>query len=162
MAAGNQEQLTGTEATISCVVSGLTKALNGVTWKTSGGVDVTTGKAGFTSKAGDFVAGTKSQTPTLTVAADQNKKDDTYVCIVSSTEHGVTDQSTTVHLKIFSKYYLLLLEEYILRLSSWITLVKCTWHANWYSFSYHSCVRNHNQLCNFSCCRNTQRHHCRS
>ena len=117
MAAGNQEQLTDTEATISCVVSGLTKALNGVTWKTSGGVDVTTGKAGFTSKAGDFVAGTKSQTTTLTVAGDQNKKDETYECIVSSTEHGVTDQSTTVHLKVFSKYNRLLFEDYILRMS---------------------------------------------
>ena len=75
-----------------------------MTWKTSGGVDVTTGKAGFTSKAGDFVAGTKSQTTTLTVAGDQNKKDETYECIVSSTEHGVTEQSTTVNLKVFSKY----------------------------------------------------------
>ena len=123
VAAGSQEQLTDTEATISCVVSGLTKALNGVTWKTSGGVDVTTGKAGFTSKAGDFVAGTKSQTTTLTVAGDQNKKDETYECIVSSTEHGVTEQSTTVHLKVFSELFSLPVQEIISRLISMVLFI---------------------------------------
>ena len=74
-----------------------------MTWKTSGGLDVTTGKAGFSSIPGEFDPDENSQTTTLTVAGDQNKKDETYECIVSSTEHGVTDQSTTVHLKVFSK-----------------------------------------------------------
>ena len=94
-----------------------------MTWKTSGGVDVTTGKAGFTSKAGDFVAGTKSQTTTLTVAGDQNKKDETYECIVSSTEHGVTDQSTTVHLKVFSELISLPVQEIISRLNSMVLFI---------------------------------------
>ena len=74
-----------------------------MTWKTSAGVDVTSDQDGFTSNAGQFVPDSNSQTTTLTVAAAQNKNDDTYQCIVSSTEHGVTEQGTTVHLKVFSK-----------------------------------------------------------
>lgn len=74
-----------------------------MTWKTSGGLDVTTGKAGFSSIPGEFDPDENSQTTTLTVDAAQNKNDDTYECIVSSTEHGVSEQSTTVHLKVFSK-----------------------------------------------------------
>ena len=83
---------------------GLTKELDSVTWKrSSDGLDVTTGVEGYTSAEGSFVAETNSQTTTLTVGADQNMVDETYECVVECIEHGKEAETTSVHLKVFSK-----------------------------------------------------------
>ena len=96
-----------TRAVISCTVTGLTKALDSVTWKrTSDNLDVTTGVEGYTSVEGSFTSDTNSQTTTLTVGGPQNDADATYECLVESNEHGKTAETTTVHLKVFSEYIL--------------------------------------------------------
>ena len=105
MTAGNQEQLNGTNAVVSCTVAGLTKALNSVIWKrtSNGELDVTTGVDGYTSAEGSYDQETKTQTTNLTIEATQNTKDATFQCFVESTEHGKSSETATVHLKVFSK-----------------------------------------------------------
>ena len=97
----NKEQLTGTIATISCIVSGLTKKLDGVKWKKSDDTDITSGQGGYTTDDGNFNNG--SQTTTLTVGPSVNTKDDTYSCLITSIEHGVTEKSTSVNSAVFGK-----------------------------------------------------------
>ena len=97
----NKEQLTGTIATISCIVSGLTKKLDGVKWTKSDDTDITSGQGGYTTDDGNFNNG--SQTTTLTVGPSVNTKDDTYSCLITSIEHGVTEKSTSVNSAVFGK-----------------------------------------------------------
>ena len=97
----NKEQLTGTIARISCTVTGLTEELGLTKWTTSEDVDVTS-LEGYTVVPGSFEVDT--QTTTLTVPADKNNNDATYWCVITSTEHGVTEQKTEVTSKVFSKY----------------------------------------------------------
>ena len=100
----NREQLTGTVATISCIVAGLMEQPADVNWTKSDNTDITSGQDGYTidikTLSGD------SQTTTLTVAADQNTQDTTYNCVITSIEHDVKDKSTTVNLKVFSKSFM--------------------------------------------------------
>ena len=97
--------MTGTVATISCFVAGLTRQLDEVRWTKSDNTDITSGQDGYTIGVGTFSG--DSQTITLTVAADQNTQDTTYNCVITSNEHGETDKSTSVNLHVFSKshYY---------------------------------------------------------
>ena len=97
----NKEQLTGTIARISCTVMGLTEELGLTKWTTSEDVDVTS-LEGYTVVPGSLEVDT--QTTTLTVPADKNNNDATYWCVITSTEHGVTEQKTEVTSKVFSKY----------------------------------------------------------
>jgi hypothetical protein len=97
----NKEQLTGTIARISCTVTGLTEELGLTKWTTSEDVDVTS-LEGYTVVPGSLEVDT--QTTTLTVPADKNNNDATYWCVITSTEHGVTEQKTEVSSKVFSKY----------------------------------------------------------
>ena len=97
----NKEQLTGTIARISCTVTGLTEELGLTKWTTSEDVDVTI-LEGYTVVPGSLEVDT--QTTTLTVPADKNNNDATYWCVITSTEHGVTEQKTEVTSKVFSKY----------------------------------------------------------
>ena len=97
----NKEQLTGTIARISCTVTGLTEELGLTKWTTSEDVDVTS-LEGYTVVPGSLEVDT--QTTTLTVPADKNNNDATYWCVITSTEHGVTEQKTEVTSKVLSKY----------------------------------------------------------
>ena len=97
----NKEQLTGTIARISCTVTGLTEELGLTKWTTSEDVDVTS-LEDYTVVPGSLEVDT--QTTTLTVPADKNNNDATYWCVITSTEHGVTEQKTEVTSKVFSKY----------------------------------------------------------
>ena len=97
----NKEQLTGTIARISCTVTGLTEELGLTKWTTSEDVDVTS-LEGYTVVPGSLEVDT--QTTTLTVPADKNNNDATYWCVITSTEHGVTEQKTEVTSKVFSKH----------------------------------------------------------
>jgi len=97
----NKEQLTGTIARISCTFTGLTEELGLTKWTTSEDVDVTS-LEGYTVVPGSLEVDT--QTTTLTVPADKNNNDATYWCVITSTEHGVTEQKTEVTSKVFSKY----------------------------------------------------------
>ena len=97
----NKEQLSGTEAKISCTVTGLTRLLDKVRWTKDDGTDIKPGDADYNFTRGTFSGG--SQTTILTVAASKNDLDTTYSCVITSNEHGGIEQSTNVHLKVFSK-----------------------------------------------------------
>ena len=64
---------------------------------------MTTGVDGYTSAEGSYDQETKTQTTYLTIEATQNTEDATFQCFVESTEHGKSSETTTVHLKVFSK-----------------------------------------------------------
>ena len=99
----NKEVETSTEATISCVVTGITRQLDAVVW-TKGGTDVTTltEDNSYVVSAGTY--GSNSQTTTLTVKAAVNTADSTYTCVITSNEHQVTNKATTVTLNVFCKF----------------------------------------------------------
>ena len=97
--AQNKEVGSGEEATISCVVSGLTAALTGVNWKADG-VLVTDPSI---SSDYDMVAGAldvDSQTTTLKVKATAST-DTTYTCVITAAEWAKTDFETSVSLGVF-------------------------------------------------------------
>ena len=98
----NKEQLEGTEAKVSCIVNGLTKALDKVTWTRSDNSEIESGGGGFVIDKGSLEA--NSQTTILTVPAAANTQDTTFNCLISSREHGKTDDSTSASLKVLSKY----------------------------------------------------------
>ena len=104
----NKEQLTGTEASISCTITGLTKKLDNVKWTTSDDAAISSGQSGFTFVDGEFdnTAG-GSQTTILTISGAQNNGDTTYNCLITSVEHVETDKKTVVMLKTFSKFTIL-------------------------------------------------------
>ncbi|XP_063675242.1 uncharacterized protein LOC134811997 [Bolinopsis microptera] len=100
LTAVNKEQLTGTEATISCTVTGLTQAFSAVKWTTSANDDALTQDQGYTVEAGSLVG--KSQTTTLTIPVSENNGDVTYSCVFTSAEHASVDQKTAVSSKVFT------------------------------------------------------------
>lgn len=102
------EVVTGAPATISCVVTGLTKDLTGVAWQKANGDPITDGGAGsYQITVGSYQSESDDgQTTILTVPGSLNTEDTSYSCVISSTEHGVTEQKTAVTSNIFSKYIL--------------------------------------------------------
>ena len=101
MTAEDKNPIVGTEVTISCIVNGITRQLDTVTWTKSDGSLITSGQDGLTVDPGIFSG--SSQTTTLTVAGPQNNQDTTYYCVVTSNELGITDKSTAVNLEVFSE-----------------------------------------------------------
>ena len=101
--AKGSEVLTNTQATISCIVNGLTKQPDTVTWEKPSGVGITHDVDGFLIEVGTFVEGTKSQTTVLTIPAAQNTADSVYTCVITSAEHGQTSHKTDVNSNVFSK-----------------------------------------------------------
>ena len=103
--AKNSEVLTNTQATISCVVSGITQQLNTVTWQKPGGTDTITHNVdGYLIEVGTYDSGTKSQTTILTIPAVKNKADSAYTCVITSDEHGKSADPTSVNSNVFSKF----------------------------------------------------------
>ena len=95
----NKEVESGTDATISCIITGITKNLDSVIWKKSG-TDVTAlSGSNYVVSAGTY--GSNSQTTTLTVKADANTADSTYTCAITSNEWLETNKETTVILNVF-------------------------------------------------------------
>ena len=98
-----------TQATISCVVTGLTMTLNMVTWqmpKEDGKTKINNGTDGYLIDEGTFQEDSNSQTTVLTIPADFNTADAVYTCIIYSTEHLKTADSpeiTPVKSQVFSK-----------------------------------------------------------
>ena len=91
----------GTDTTISCVVSGITQQLDTVIWRKDG-TDVTSlSGSNYAISAGTY--GSKSQTTTLTVKAAVNTADSTYTCAIASNEWLVSNRETTVVLNVFCK-----------------------------------------------------------
>ena len=100
---GNREQETGSQAKISCKVTGLTTALDEVKWTKSDNTEITSGVENFVIDTGNSGFSGGTQTTTLTVPATQTNVDETYKCLITSHEHGGTEKSETVNLKVFSE-----------------------------------------------------------
>ena len=97
----NKEVETSTDATVSCVITGITQQLDSVVWRKDG-TDVTTLSGGnYVVSAGTY--GSNSQTTTLTVNAAANTADTTYTCAITSDEWLETNRETTVVLNVFCK-----------------------------------------------------------
>ena len=95
----HQEVEIGTDATLSCVASGITKQLNSVSWK-KGGSDVTSlSNINYIVNTGTIASST--QTTTLVVKAAVNTVDSVYTCVISSDEYQITDRETAVNLDVF-------------------------------------------------------------
>ena len=105
--AKHSEVLMNTQGVISCVVNGLTKQLDSVTWEKSesGGV-ITDGTDGYTIDVGTYDLSSESQTTVLTIPADKNNAKALYICVIQSDEHGKTSGSpekTNVKSEVFSE-----------------------------------------------------------
>ena len=101
--AKGSEVLANTQATISCVVKGLTEELNAVAWQKPGGSSITNGADGYVIADGTYDSGSKTQTTVLTIPAAENSADQVYTCVITSTEHGQTEHKTDVNSNVFSK-----------------------------------------------------------
>ena len=97
----------GTDTTISCIVTGISRQLDAVKW-TKGGTDVTTltEDNSYIVSAGTY--GSNSQTTTLTVKAAVNTADLTFTCSVTASEWDST-KTTEVTLNVFGEFYLFIL-----------------------------------------------------
>ena len=105
MEAKHSEVLKDTQATISCVVTGLTKALDAVGWeKPSSGGAITDGTDGYEIDAGTYQSGSHSQTTILTIPTSANGADAAFSCVITSNEHAKTAEKTAVNSNVFSKY----------------------------------------------------------
>ena len=103
MEAKNSEVLKDSQATISCVVKGLTKQLDTVTWEKPGDNAITNGEENFVIDMGTYDPSTKSQTTILTIPLAENTADKIYTCVITSNEHGITARKTGVNSNVFSK-----------------------------------------------------------
>ena len=97
----NKEVLAGTDAVISCIISGITQQLDAVVW-TKDGTDVTTlSGSNYVVSSGTYDS--NSQTTTLTVKAAANTADSTYTCVIASDEWLITNRQTPVSVTVFGK-----------------------------------------------------------
>ena len=81
----------------------MTKELDGVKWTTSEGTEITSGENSFVIDTGSDSFSGNTQITTLTVPGTATDEDKEYKCVITSAEHGETEKSTTVNLKVFSK-----------------------------------------------------------
>ena len=98
------EVLKGTQASIACVVSGLTKALDEVAWQKPDGASITRQDDGYEIAEGTYAD--HKQTTILTVLADADRTDSVFTCVITSTEHGISVDKTDVNLNFFSKSFI--------------------------------------------------------
>jgi hypothetical protein len=98
----HKEVLVATDATISCVISGITRKLDDVAW-TKDGTDVST-LSGNNYVVSEGIYGSNSQTTTLTVRASANAADSKYTCLITTNEHQESEKPTSVILNVFCKF----------------------------------------------------------
>ena len=104
--AKHSEVLKGTQSTISCVVTGLTKALDTVVWeKPSSGGAITNNVEDYKIEVGTYQESSHSQTTILTVPAAANSADAVFTCVVTSDEHKKTAHKTDVKSNVFSECF---------------------------------------------------------
>ena len=96
VAAEDIEVLTGTEATLTCTVNGITELENSIVWKTKE-IDNLSGNAGY------IISGADTLETTLTVKAASNTADTIYTCDVTPKAGTVT--STQVSLNVFGELW---------------------------------------------------------
>ena len=105
MEAKHSEVLKSTQATISCVVTGLTKKLDAVAWeKPSSGGTITNDVDGYKINEGTYQESSHSQTTILTVPVAATGADSAFTCVIISNEHKKTADKTNVNSNVFSKF----------------------------------------------------------
>ena len=77
-----KEVETSTDATISCVITGVSQKLDAVTWQKDGTNVRTLSETDYIVNDGTYDS--NSQTTTLTVKAAANVADATYTCLITS------------------------------------------------------------------------------
>ena len=97
----SKEVETATEATISCVVTGISRKLEAVTWQKDGSNVRTLSETDYVVTDGTYDS--NSQTTTLTVKAAANVADSTYTCLITSDEHLESNKPTSVALGVYGK-----------------------------------------------------------
>jgi t-SNARE complex subunit (syntaxin) len=103
--AKHSEVLKGTEATISCVVTGLTKQLDAVVWeKPNNGGTITNNVDDYKIEVGTYQESSHSQTTILTVPSAANQANPVFTCVITSSEHQKTADKTPVTSNTFSKF----------------------------------------------------------
>ena len=103
--AKHSEVLKETQTTISCVVTGLTRKLDAVTWeKPDSGGAITDGTDGYQIDEGFYQEESDSQTTILTIPAAKNGASAAYTCLITSNEHAKSGDRITVNSYVFSKY----------------------------------------------------------
>ena len=103
--AKHSEVLKDKQTTISCVVTGVTKKLDAVTWeKSDSGGAITDGTDGYQIDVGTYQDESNSQTTILTIPAAKNRADAAFSCVITSNEHGKSDEKTAINSDVLSKY----------------------------------------------------------
>jgi len=102
--AKNSEVYAGESATISCIVTGLTRVLESVQWNDASGQPVSVEGTGIVIDDGadSFEGNTQTTVLTLPAGGDATADDSTYACVIRSDEHGLTDSETEVISRAFS------------------------------------------------------------
>ena len=102
----HSEVLKDSQAAITCLATGLQKELDAVAWQMSDGNTIIAGEGttDYMIAVGTYNNDTDSQTTILTVPAALNRADSVYFCVITSNEHGKTEDKTAVNLNVFSKY----------------------------------------------------------
>ena len=102
--ARHSELLKDTQATISCVVTGLTKQLDAVSWeKPNSGGAITHDVDGYQIDVGTYQDGSNSQTTILTVPSTANMVDAVFPCGITSDEHRKSAERFAVNSNVFSE-----------------------------------------------------------
>ena len=83
----------------------MTKKLDAVTWeKPDSGGPITDGTDDYQIDVGTYQGESNSQTTVLTIPAAENRVDAVFFCVITSDEHGKSDEKTAVNSDVFSKY----------------------------------------------------------
>ena len=110
----HNEVLKNTQATISCVVTGLTKQLDAVSWeKPNSGGAITHGVDGYQIDVGTYQDGSNSQTTILTIPSTANMVDAVFPCVITSNEHRKSAETTNVNSNVFSKNTFLSVKSFV-------------------------------------------------
>ena len=101
----DQEVLSGQDATISCVVTGITKDLKTVIWKKDGGDVKSIGDGSNYEVTPGSYNNNGEQTTSLLVKGAATDQDSAYVCEVTPAddETDPSVQADTVNLNVYSK-----------------------------------------------------------
>ena len=107
----NKEVHAGVDATIACVITGITKQLDSLVWRKDGTDVKTLSPLNYLVSPGSYDS--NSQTTTLTVKDVVNTEDSIYTCVITSNEWLVTDKKSYVDLNVYGNELLQLLTKYI-------------------------------------------------
>ena len=105
IAVTNKEVEKDTDATLTCTVSGLSVAAT-IEWRSvSGGSNLADDATNYDVGGAGFDILSNSQQSILSVKAVANTADDTFYCVVTSTEWAKPNEETPVVLDVFGMFY---------------------------------------------------------